>query len=93
VEDTQPCLLVTGEAESGKKTLLYSFLKQSKELHPNWVFVTHFGSVTPIYYNILFKTMIELRVPLPPCRITSTSSRRWTSTRKNSEGTSNTGWK
>lgn len=62
VREDQPCLLVTGEAESGKKALLYSFLKASKQAHPNWVFISQFASVTPMYYNILYKTMTELRV-------------------------------
>ena len=59
---SQSCLLVTGEERSGKKTLLYEWLKRQKQQHGNWVFITHFASVTPIYNNILYKIMIELRV-------------------------------
>lgn len=51
--DTQP-LLLQGQPNSGKKTLLCNFLKKTKELHSDWLQIVHFSSLTPYYAHILY---------------------------------------
>jgi hypothetical protein len=81
-QDSHNVLLITGEPEVGKKTLLCSFLRESRKEHPDWLHLAHFASITPIYSNILYKIMIQLRVLLALVRTTSKSSRRSTSMRR-----------
>ena len=76
-DSSQSSLLITGEPISGKKTLLHQFLKENQEQHSNWLFISHFASMTPLYSHILQKTMVALRVALFLFRITSRFSRRW----------------
>ena len=91
IDQSQSCLLVTGEPRSGKKTLLYEWLKREKEVHSNWIFIPQFSSVTPTYNNILYKIMVELRVSVLLFRIILKSNKRLTSIKRNSGGTSSIG--
>lgn len=70
--------MVLGEGQSGKKTLLCEFLRSSRQAHPSWLHLCHFSSITPHYSHILYRIMIELRVPRSPSRTISGSSNEWT---------------
>lgn len=81
-EQTTDPLIILGEPQSGKKTLLCEFLRNSRTTHAGWLHLSHFSSITPHYSHILYRIMVELRVLLTPSRTTSRSSSVWISTRK-----------
>jgi hypothetical protein len=82
-EETAAPLLILGEGQSGKKTLLCEFLRSSRATHAGWLHLCHFSSITPHYSHILYRIMIELRVHSTLSRTTSKSSSGSISTRKN----------
>ena len=82
-DDTQHTLLITGAEESGKKTLLCSFLRENKIAHPDWLHIANFATITPIYSNILYKIMVQLRGHVLICRTTTKSNRKSISMNKN----------
>ena len=61
-DDTISPLIITGDRETGKKSLICAFLRENKNNHGEWLHIAHFGSVTPVYSHILYKIMVELRV-------------------------------
>jgi hypothetical protein len=62
MSDATNPLIIRGKPLSGKKALLCSYLSYSKKKYSNFFHIACFGSLTPIYSQILYKIMAELRV-------------------------------